>query len=375
MIHARYLFDGELIREDVRVQVLDGRVAALAEGVAPAAGDLVLTEGVVAPGFVDLQINGYAGVDFAATDRTGLDAARAALARAGTTAMLPTIITAPVDDLLGQIDSLSVGDADGCSRVLGVHVEGPFLSPHRKGAHRERYLVDPTPEAVARLVAHPAVRMVTLAPERPGAHAAISSLVAASCIVAIGHTDATADEVHSAAQAGATMVTHLFNAQRHVTSREPGVPGAALVDERLTLGLIADLHHVATDLVRLAFAAAGARIALVSDALSSAGMPPGEYSLGDDPVVVEHLHGPAHRLDGTLAGSGVTLAAAVRNCVQIGVPLQQALAAATATPAQVLGRTDVGRLARGTWADLVWMDDDLDVEGVWIGGQRISASE
>jgi N-acetylglucosamine-6-phosphate deacetylase len=170
------------------------------------------------------------------------------------------------------------------------------------------------------------------------------------------------------------MVTHLFNAQRAIGHREPGVPGAALVDERLCLGLIVDLHHVTADIVRLVFAAAGSRVVLVTDALASAGMPPGTYELGGESIIVEAMGEPARRLDGTLSGSGLTLAAAVRNCIELGINPGLALASATSHPAQVLGRADVGHLQPGALADLVWFDETFDVRRVWMNGIDVTVS-
>jgi N-acetylglucosamine-6-phosphate deacetylase len=170
------------------------------------------------------------------------------------------------------------------------------------------------------------------------------------------------------------MITHLFNAQRPIGHREPGIPGAGLVDDRLFLGLIADLHHVALDMVRLSFAAAADRVVLVTDALASAGMPPGVYELGGESIVVDEAGQPARRLDGTLSGSGLTLAAAVRNCTDLGIPLDAALRSATSIPAATLGRFDVGSLQPGAFGDLVWFDDELQVRAVWMDGRALTAS-
>jgi N-acetylglucosamine-6-phosphate deacetylase len=169
------------------------------------------------------------------------------------------------------------------------------------------------------------------------------------------------------------MVTHLFNAQRPIGHKEPGVSGAALVDERLYLGLIADLHHVNPDMVLLAFAAAADRIVLVTDALASAGMPPGPYELGGESIVVNAPGKPARRLDGTLSGSGLSLATAVKNVISLGVRPELALAAATSTPARLLGRADLGQLAVGACADFVLFDDAYDVTHVWLCGHALPA--
>ena len=374
MLHATQVFDGVSLLDDCRVDMSDGVVVSIESGVRPQPGDHVIEGGTLVPGFVDLQVNGFAGVDFANADGPGFVRALRALAATGTTSCLPTVITAPVPDLLASLDRIGLAAGGPGARILGAHVEGPFISERRKGAHRAEVMCDPTSDAVSPLASHPVVALVTLAPERAGGMDAIATLQGAGIVASVGHTDATAEQVHEAAARGASMVTHLFNAQRPIGHREPGVPGAALVDSRLALGLIVDLHHVAPDMVRLAFAAAAERVVLVTDALASAGMPPGVYELGGESVVVQEAGQPARRLDGTLSGSGLTMAAAVRNCVGLGIPLVTALRSATSIPASVLGRADVGVLRAGASADLVWLDDQLCVQGVWMGGEAVSAS-
>jgi N-acetylglucosamine-6-phosphate deacetylase len=199
---------------------------------------------------------------------------------------------------------------------------------------------------------------------------AIRRLVDAGVLVSVGHTDAVVEQVAAAADAGARMVTHLFNAQRPLHHREPGTPGQALVDARLTCGLIVDLHHVAAKVCRLAFAAASGRVALVTDAVAAAGMPPGRYILGGEPVILEPGRPPL-REDGTIAGSGLRLDEAVANAVAVGVDLVTAVDAATRVPADLLGRHDFGRLQPGSLADLVWLDDDLRTRATWVGGELV----
>jgi N-acetylglucosamine-6-phosphate deacetylase len=374
MLHAHQLFDGFEILRDCRVEVADGRVVSVEPNAAPRPGDAVIADGLLVPGLVDLQINGFAGVDFAVADAAGLASSLTAVARTGTTSCLPTIITAPIDELVASLGRLQLAQDGTGARILGVHVEGPFISERRKGAHRADVMCDPTPEAIGRLAEQPALTLLTLAPERRGGMEAIEALARAGVLVSIGHTDATAAQVHEAAARGASMVTHLFNAQRPIGHREPGVAGAALVDERLALGLIVDLHHVAPDMVRLTFAAAAGRVVLVTDALASAGMPPGIYELGGESIVIDEADEPARRLDGTLSGSGLTLAVAVRNSVDLGIPLVAALASATSIPAARIGRADVGVLRPGALADLAHLDDALHVRQVWMGGAPVSAS-
>ena len=355
------------------VAVSDGVILGVAAGetyggVPP---DVVLPSGVLVPGLVDMQINGCFGVDFVAADPAGWAEVSARLPETGVTSFVPTFITAPVPDLVAGLRRTAALPADlGGARVLGVHVEGPFLSAARHGAHDPALLRDPTPEAVDALIeaAPGLLRMHTLAPERPGALAAIRRLVAAGVLVSVGHSDATAEQTEAAADAGARLVTHLFNAMRPLHHREPGVVGQCLADPRLTCGLIADLHHVAAPICRLAFAAAPGRIVLVTDAVAAAGMPPGTYDLGGQQVSVDPL-GLPRRPDGTLAGSGLRLDAAIANVVAAGVDLRSAVDAASRLPADILGRPDLGRIEAGGTADLVWLGDDLSARATWLAGR------
>ena len=355
------------------VAVSDGVILGVAAGetyggVPP---DVVLPSGVLVPGLVDMQINGCFGVDFVAADPAGWAEVSARLPETGVTSFVPTFITAPVPDLVAGLRRTAALPADlGGARVLGVHVEGPFLAPDRHGAHDPALLRDPTPEAVDALIeaAPGLLRMHTLAPERPGALAAIRRLVDAGVLVSVGHSDATAEQTEAAADAGARLVTHLFNAMRPLHHREPGVVGQGLADPRLTCGLIADLHHVAAPICRLAFAAAPGRIVLVTDAVAAAGMPPGTYDLGGQQVSVDPL-GLPRRSDGTIAGSGLRLDAAIANVVAAGVDLRSAVDAASRLPADILGRPDLGRIEAGGTADLVWLGDDLSARATWLAGR------
>jgi N-acetylglucosamine-6-phosphate deacetylase len=205
-----------------------------------------------------------------------------------------------------------------------------------------------------------------------GGLAAIAALASAGILVSIGHSDATARQVTAAVDAGARMVTHLFNAQRPLHHREPGVAGQALADARLTSGLIADQSHVAAAVCAIAFAAAPGRIFLVTDASAAAGMPPGRYRLGREPVEVRAGDDRAPRLaDGTLAGSVLRMDRAVANIVAAGVGLAEAVAAATRVPADLIGRPELGRLAPGAAADLAWLGDDLRTRAAWVAGQQV----
>lgn len=358
------------------VVISGGDVADVGEGEPPGQADIALPEGTLAPGFVDLQVNGYFGEELMAARADGWAMVAGRLPETGTTAFLPTLITAPLDRLTTALRTAAafLPGLTGGARVLGMHLEGPFIAPSRRGAHNEAWIVDPSAAAIDSLVSAGGgrLRVVTLAPERPGALSAVAQLTAAGVLVSVGHSDATAQQVASAADAGARMVTHLFDAQRPLHHREPGVVGQALTDPRLTSGLIADLHHVGPEACQIAFAAAPGRIALVTDAAACAGMPPGRYLLGGQPIELPAGAGqPPVRDDGTLAGSALRMDAAVANMAGIGVSLADAIAAATRVPADLVGCPKLGRIAPGAAGDLVWLGPDLRARATWIGGRQV----
>lgn len=346
---------------DAAVVVEDGLIAAVSSG----GGDLVLPDGILAPGLIDLQVNGCFGVDFAEPGDWSVALRR--LPETGVTSFLPTLVTAPLDALVAGLRRAAGGDG---ARVLGVHVEGPFLAEARRGAHDASLFCDPTPERVDALLEPGTMALLTLAPERAGALAAISRLSDAGVLVSCGHTDATAEVVSAAADAGARMVTHLFNAQRGIHHREPGVAGWGLADPRLVCGLILDGHHVADAVARIALAAAPGRIALVTDAIAATGMPSGMYELGGAPVIVREGE-PPRRADGTLAGATLRLDDAVARAVALGLSPAAAIEAASRVPADLLGRSDLGRIEPGAHADLVWLGPDLRARAAWIGGRLV----
>ncbi len=352
------------------------RITELGQGPPPGPPDVGLTTGVLVPGLVDLQVNGYFGVELSAPEPAGWATVIEGLPATGCTAFLPTFITAPVRALtrsLGFVAEYLRVRRPG-ARVLGVHLEGPFITPARRGAHNPEWIIPASADVVSELLAAGGgwLRLVTLAPEADGALAAVTQLSEAGVLVSVGHSDATAVQVAAAAAAGARMVTHLFNAQRPLHHREPGVVGQALADPRLTSGLIADGVHVAPAVCGVAFAAAPGRICLVTDAAACAGMPPGRYLLGGEPIELPPGEGaPPRRADGTLAGSALRMDRAVAGMVAAGAGLAAAVAAASRIPADLAGRPDLGRLAPGSRADLAWLDDDLRTAGTWIDGERV----
>jgi N-acetylglucosamine-6-phosphate deacetylase len=355
--------------------ISDGRVTEVGQGAPPHRPDVELAGGLLVPGFVDLQVNGYFGVEFAAADPAGWARVVSGLPATGVTAFLPTIITAPSGRLAAALRSAAglIAGLPSGARALGIHLEGPFISPLRRGAHNAEWITDPVPAEVDRLIdaASGQLRLVTLAPERDGAIAAIDRFTRAGALVSVGHSDATSAQVAAAVDAGARMVTHLFNGQRPLHHREPGVPGHALADQRVTSGLIADLRHVAAEVCMIAFTAAPGRICLVTDAAACAGMPPGRYLLGGEPITLPAGGAPPVRADGTLAGSALRMDDAVANMVTAGAGLPDAVAAASRVPADLIGRPDLGRIAPGAAADLVWLDDGLRTQAAWVRGDMV----
>jgi N-acetylglucosamine-6-phosphate deacetylase len=364
------------------VRVAGGLIEEVGPGRPARPPDVELSSGMLLPGLVDLQVNGYYGVELMTAGADGWALIAGRLPQTGTTAFAPTFITAPPGELAAALRSaagfLPSVAARGGARVLGVHAEGPFIAPGRRGAHNEAWITTATPAAVDELLAagEDVLALVTLAPERPGGMAAISQLTAAGVLVSVGHSDAIARQVAEAADRGARMVTHLFNAQRPLHHREPGVAGQALADSRLTSGLIADLRHVCPQVCSIAFAAAPGRVVIVTDAAACAGMPPGRYLLGGEPIELPPGDGePPVRTDGTLAGSALRMDAGVANMVTAGVGLTDAVAAASRVPADLIGRPDLGRIAPGAAADLVWLGEDMRARATWIGGEPVYARD
>jgi N-acetylglucosamine-6-phosphate deacetylase len=357
---AAALVGGELVDGDV--EVIDGLVAAV--GVGEPRGSRV-----AAAGFVDLQVNGYAGVDFSAPGDDGYAVAGTALLTDGVTAFQPTIVTAPVEAMVGSLGM--VREVDRGPRIIGAHLEGPFLSPDRPGAHDPAALRDPDLAVLEQLLGAGPVSQVTLAPELPGTLELVDALVARGVTVSCGHTDADAAVAHAAFDRGAGAVTHLFNAMRRPASRDPGIAFAALGHDDVFVTLIVDGHHLAADTVRAAWRAAGDRLVLISDAVAAADAPDGDYTLGGE-VPIHSADGVVRNAAGSLAGSTLSMLAAVRRSHALGFPLAAALRAATEAPARMARRPDLGRIAPGARADLVVLDDSLELERVLLGGEEVA---
>jgi len=345
-----------------------GRIAAIERGShLPSLPEPVVDAAIISPGLIDLQVNGGFGAEVG-TDPASLRTLSAALPQTGVTAYLSTAVSSEPDFYPALFGAFAAAcDAPG-ARPLGLHLEGPFLSPRRPGAHRRAVIESAPDDLLDTFCANSAVRLVTLAPERPGALHRIAALRERGIAVSLGHTDASADDFERGVDAGAAMATHLYNAMAPFTHRAPNAVGAALTDDRVTCGLIVDGIHSDPLSVRLAVRAKGIdRICLVTDMMAAAGMPPGDYTLFGRKVIV--ADGAARLEDGTLAGSIATLDAELRNLVAwAGVTPAQALHMATGVPARILNRPDLGRLQINAPADLALFDSDLTLQATYIGG-------
>ena len=356
------LVDGRFVPGDVRIA--DGLVTDV--GVMNGAPG----RGIAVPGFVDLQVNGFGGVDFMSADRDGYAQAGEAMLATGTTSFQPTFVTSPPDVVTAALREMPLSGIG--PRVLGAHLEGPFLSPHRMGVHDRAARRAPDLGLLRRLLDIAPVRQMTLAPELPGAAALIDELRGRKTTVSAGHTDADAAQAHAAFDRGVTTVTHLYNAMRPSSPREPGLAVAALARADVVVQVIADGHHLAAETVAMVWRAAAGRFALVTDAVAAAGRGDGAFMLGSRPVIASGgvVRGP----EGQLAGSALTMIGAVRNLHAFVAPLAAALEAASTVPARIAGRPDLGRVAPGAPADLVVLDDRLEVERVYVaGGERVAA--
>ena len=337
---------GELVAGDVR---LDGdRVAAVG---GPRGG-----RGLAVPGFVDLQVNGYAGIDLLTEPERWREVAEA-LARLGVTTWQPTLVSAPPEQTVGALRTIG----------LGVHLEGPFLA--LAGAHPPDCLRPPDGVLLRTLLEAGRVTCVTLAPELPGALELIAELRARNIVVSLGHSAADAAAAHAAFDRGAQTVTHLFNVMRAFSHRDPGLAGAALARADVIVQVICDGVHLAPETVLLAWRAARGRLAVVSDATAAAGCGDGRYRLGVAEVVVRD--GVARTTDGALAGGTGTVADGVRWLAELGVPLADAVEAGTRVPAQLLRLEATGVLEPGARADVAVLDSDLTVTRVLRRGRLV----
>lgn len=361
--------------DNAAVRVLNSRIAAIfpqPPQPAPCDEETFDAQGLIlAPGFVDLQINGAFGHDFT-RDPAAIWHVASQLPRYGVTTFLPTIITSPPAAIAAAQQALQQPPAafQG-AHPLGLHLEGPFLNPQKKGAHDAAHLCAPRPALIAGWSPQSGVRLVTLAPELPGALDLVSRLVHDGIVISAGHSMATLEEGQAALNAGVRYGTHLFNAMPPLHHRQPGLAAALLADERATVGLIADGVHVHPALVALFWRLLGpARLTLVTDAIAALGVGPGTFTLGNQAVTVRD--GRATLPDGTLAGSALSLDAAVRNLRQItGCSLSDAVHTVTSTPAKLLNLSQKGAIVPGADADLVLLTPDLHVAATFVAGKMV----
>jgi len=341
--------DGGMSASPAFVVIEEGRVVATGTG-SPPGGGIDLGDALLAPGFVDLQVNGLGTVDFATADPAAVTGTLDELTRRGVTSCLPTLVSAPLDAYAPALDRLREAG------VWGVHLEGPFLGG-APGAHTPAYLRRADVPWLAHLLETygELIRVVTLAPESDPELRATRELVRRGVRVALGHSTASYEEARAAAAAGASLVTHVFNGMGALHHRAPGLAGAALTERRLVPSLIADFVHVHPAVVRLVVAARPDAL-VVSDAVGG----------------VAEVDGAARLPDGTLAGAIATLDAGVRNLASLGVTAQQAVRMATGNPTKAIGATDRGRLAPGCRADVVALDPEtLAVRAVWVNGRPV----
>jgi N-acetylglucosamine-6-phosphate deacetylase len=367
----RTLFRGKvhgMAADSTSMLVEDGLISWLGTGKPPQpyGEEVVAGPGeLIAPGFIDLQVNGFAGHDAA----SGVDAIQAisnALPATGVTAFLPTLISAPVD--VGARFAAAAGTRVDGARVLGAHIEGPFINPAFRGAHDPACITDPTPEQVD-VMARARPRIVTIAPELPGSLDAIARLRAKGVVMSAGHTGADYECGLAAIVAGVRFGTHLYNAMQAVHHRRPGIALALLLDRRVTVGLIADGEHVHPAVCEHVLRAKGAsRVALTTDQTAAAGVAPGSYFLSGRRVVSD---GAVVRLeDGTLAGSAATMDGLVRRMAALpGMNVERAITMASGVPARVLGERSLGRISVGAYADLVLLDSALRVRLTMVKGE------
>ncbi|MDT7787806.1 MAG: N-acetylglucosamine-6-phosphate deacetylase [Pseudonocardiales bacterium] len=359
------------VLENGWVSVRDGRIAAVGEGAAPDGPTTDVGGGTIVPGFVDIHCHGGGGDAFTSSDPVKIRKAASAHRKHGTTTMLASLVSRPVPELADQVSALAELVQEGV--VAGIHLEGPFLSAARCGAHDPAILCPPEQTAVTKLLdaGKGTVRMITVAPELEGAVQAVRQLVDNNVLAAIGHTDATEAQVRPAVDAGATVATHLFNGMRPLHHREPGPIGALLDDERVTVELICDLVHLHPTTVRLAAHHAGLkRTVLITDAIAAAGVGDGVYDVGGLEVrVVDGV--PTLAGGASLAGSTLTMDMAFRNAVNsCGLSLVEAVYASSTRGAELLG-LDTGKLQAGCAADIVVLDAELKPRDVMSKGEWV----
>ena len=356
-------------------RVENGVFAEFTPPVRPGPGAVDLAQAKVIPGLVDIHTHGNSGADFSDGDAEGLRRMASYLAAHGVTSFCPTSMTLPCDTLAAAFATAAKLRADrpeGCARVAGIHMEGPFFSEKKRGAQNAAYLRLPDFEAFRALYegCGGLVRIVDVAPELKGA-VEFTRQASKLCTVSVAHTDADYEQTRAVYEAGAGHLTHMYNAMPPIHHRKPGVIGAAAENERVFAELICDGLHVHPSAVRMAFRLFPGRICLISDALRCCGMPDGEYELGGQKVFLSG--GVARLSDGTIAGAASNLYQDLRNAVSFGIPEAEAIRAATVNPAREIGReAEIGSIGPGMAADFVVCGPELELREVYIAGERVS---
>lgn len=372
-------------------EVIDSPVILIEDGIVRSVSSGALTEVpscsahldfpnlIVAPGYIDIHVHGGAGHDVMQDDPSGRVSFEKAMARRGVTSYLPTTVTASMDRILGAVDRLGnvisaedTAHAHVGARPLGIHLEGPFISAAKCGVHPTEYLIAPTAELFNKIwdASGGSLKMMTVAPELPGAAEVIRKALERGVYTSVGHSNATLAETMKGIAAGAVSATHTFNAMRALDHREPGILGAVLSNDRIMADIVADGVHVAPTIVKLFVKAKGLdRAILITDAISATGMPDGTYQLGSFQVQVR---GDRCELDGKLAGSVLTLDRAVRNVMSFAdLTLQQSVTLATRNPARLIGAERKGVIAPGNDADLVLLSSTGEVVHTMVGGRMV----
>lgn len=314
------------------------------------------------PGFIELQINGGFGMDFTSSPDSIWEVAEK-IPRFGVTSFLPTIITSPFETIskAQKVVMQDPGDDFSGAIPLGLHVEGPFLNPIKKGTHSEELIQEPSLDHIKNWTLESGVRLVTLAPEQPKAFQVIRELVIRGIVVSAGHSNATYEQANQGFEAGITYGTHIFNAQSPLHHREPGLVGALLANPSIPVGIVPDGIHIHPSIVEIVWKIKGNQhLTIVTDALVGLGMPPGKYLFGDFEIVVDEEI--AKKPDGTISGSILSEDKALRNFIKFtGCTLAESLPTLTSTPARVLGLSDRGKIQAGYVADLLVLDDNMEV--------------
>ena len=380
LIHAGRAFTPTTEIKDAGILIREGVIEAIGPraGMSLPAGaqEIRATEKTAVPGFIDVHIHGAGGRDVMEGSAEALRVVARKVSQYGTTSLVATTVTASPEQTLRAVEGIAayIGrqheSDESRAEVLGIHFEGPFISKERRGVHPSEWIQPPSAATLDKFLKAAAgnARMITIAPELPGAAPCMDAAREAGLVVSIGHTDATYEQARAAMARGARSATHVYNAMRPFSHRDPGVIGAVLTSPDINAELIADGVHVEEAAMKLLLLAKGAaHITLVSDGLSATGMPDGKYTLGGFEVTVSG--GVCRNAEGILAGSTLTLDRALRNIVALGISLSDAVRMLTLNPATLLGiEFKKGSLRVGADADILLLDEELHVTNVWARG-------